>query len=271
MNDIACNRCGSQNYVKTGVIHEIQKYSCRNCGKNFLATYKNNQANYKYANVNSFCFDDDLWDLRTLGLYKDELDAKHTHLDFSLISQPWLRIAMKKYIQLKLNSGYAVITVKKTVELFSVLSNYLKDKVIDKDEKCLKRNIILDFVLFKTQGKSKGYTSYCLTQLQKFTNCAVEFKWLNLPLHLVRKDDHPKHKRGEPNDIPRVVFDQINENLHKLPEQIACMWMLAYFSGMRISEIRLCALDCLKQDSRGQWSITFWRKKIKNYHNNIHK
>lgn len=44
------------------------------------------------------------------------------------------------------------------------------------------------------------------------------------------------------------------------------MWIICYFCGMRISELQLCPLDCIQQNNKGQWSITFWQKKTKSYH-----
>ena len=46
----------------------------------------------------------------------------------------------------------------------------------------------------------------------------------------------------------------------------ARMWMICYFCGMRISELQLCPLDCIQQNNKGQWSITFWQKKTKSHH-----
>lgn len=42
--------------------------------------------------------------------------------------------------------------------------------------------------------------------------------------------------------------------------------MIGYFCAMRVSELQLCHLDCIKNDSHGNWFITFWRKKSKDYH-----
>ncbi len=62
------------------------------------------------------------------------------------------------------------------------------------------------------------------------------------------------------------MLDQIFDNLHLLPEPIARMVLVAFFCGMRISEVALCPLDCISQDSKGNWVIRFWQKKGKQEH-----
>jgi site-specific recombinase XerC len=105
-----------------------------------------------------------------------------------------------------------------------------------------------------------------LSVLKKFFTTGNIHGWFSVSENLILPEDYPKYQRGTSNDIPSVVIEQIENNLHKLPDPIARMWIVGYFCAMRLSELQLCNLDCLKQDSRGEWAITFWRKKNKGWH-----
>lgn len=57
----------------------------------------------------------------------------------------------------------------------------------------------------------------------------------------------------------------IESNLHKLPDPIARMWMVAFFTAVRPEELAFLKKDCLIQNG-GHWKIIWNRNKTKDQH-----
>ena len=213
--------------------------------------------------IKLFCFDDDVWYLESLG---KELDSYRPikKIDFQAISQPWLKVLVKRHIMLE--SNLASSTLEKIVIRLEKFSQYLeKDTSVEKMED-LTRDIILNFVYQHTKKHTPGNCNLYLGTLRKFIDNGNLNGWFKLSPYLILDSDYPKPKSYATNDIPKVVLDQIFDNLHLLPEPIARMVLVAFFCGMRISEVALCPLDCISQDSKGNWAIRFWQKKGKQEH-----
>ena len=263
MNNIKCVRCGSLELFKNGKKGNRQKYKCKKCKKCFVDKLLVYRKDREIKSQNKFDFNQDVWDLRYLAHDYKEIDF--FNLKFSHIKQHWLKILVKKYIKLRLDQGTSIRTVPGIVTVLNYLSDFIYSHNLDEDS-WLNRDVILAFISQHSRQKSaKTIISY-LTTLRRFFDYAQINNWLDVPPYLIRPEDAPKQKQYRANDIPKIVFDQINDCLHELPDDIARMWMVAYFCGMRISELILCPIDCIKQDAKGQWSITFWRKKTKDYH-----
>ncbi|MDJ0533406.1 MAG: hypothetical protein QNJ70_13055 [Xenococcaceae cyanobacterium MO_207.B15] len=84
--------------------------------------------------------------------------------------------------------------------------------------------------------------------------------WFEIDQDIIRDDDYPKRKLKTPDPIPDSVREQIEQNLHKLPEPFARMWLIAFFTAMRPAELALLKKDCLVQEG-GTWAIIFDRLK----------
>ena len=264
---VCCPTCLSRDLRRTGKDKNIQNYQCKSCNVFFKEQYELKGNLLNKQPIKALSFEDDIWDLRQAGYYKDQIDNNEfSHLDFTIIEQIWLRRLLKKYIKMELNTGTAISTTVKTLTIFKKLSEYLKIHMDDTSYQCLQREVLLDFVFWATKGTSSSNVSNYLQHLRGFLEQAIALQWIKVPLHLIRNEDYPAYKNGEPHEIPGIVLEKINANLDKLKKPIARMWMLGLFAGMRISEIRLCPFDCIKQDSHGNWFITFWRKKNKALH-----
>ena len=208
-------------------------------------------------------FDGDTWDLKLIIPNYNKTDRQY--LNFGNIKQHWLKLLVKKFIdwQLKIecSAGYAY----KILSTFNTFSYYLNINNINQND-WLTRKVILDFVFVRSTKVSGDTVGNDLSRLNTFFKTAQLNQWLDIPEGLIRLEDYPKSSAPQNNDIPQAVFNRINENLHKMPDIKARMWMICYFCGMRISELQLCPLDCIQQNNKGQWSITFWQKKTKSHH-----
>jgi integrase/DNA-directed RNA polymerase subunit RPC12/RpoP len=255
-----CPYCESREIHKSGCQGEKKRYQCWDCLKTIVeyCSFKD----LREKEVKSFCFEDDIWDTRSLIPSLDETEIT-TRLDFTTVQMEWFRILVKKYIKQEIISGSTFGSVRKRLGLLREFSLYLEDKKINNIDR-INRQIVLNFI--SSQQSSNRTVVNKLSFLRCFFDTGNQQRWFTVSEHLIRVEDYPSYKRGTSNDIPICVLEQIEENLYKLPDPIARMWMVSFFCAMRVSELQLCSLDCLKQDSRGQWIITFWRKKNKDYH-----
>jgi integrase len=211
-----------------------------------------------------FNFDDDNWDTR--GLIELDDSTKSYGLNFSQVKIDFLKLLSKRYVLHCLRTGVSLNTLAQFVRVCSRFSDYLGMNYNITSMEELTREMVLGFMAEYSPNFSSETIRHYLSSLRGFFDTGNLLGWFNVSEHLIRTEDYPKAKRGTPHDIPTVVLSQIEENLHKLPDTIARMWLVGFFCAMRISELQLCKWDCLKQDSRGQWFIEFWRKKNKDTH-----
>lgn len=242
-------RCGSLELVKDGKKGDRQKYKCKKCNKLFVDKLLVYRKDREIKSQNKFDFKQDVWDLRYLAHDYKEIDF--FNLKFSHIKQHWLKVLVKKYVKLRLDQGTSVRTVPSIVTVLNYLSNFIYSHNLDEDS-WLNRDVILAFISQHSRQKSSKTIISYLTTLRRFFDYAQINNWLDVPPYIIRPEDAPKQKQYRANDIPKIVFDQINDYLHELPDDIARMWMVGYFCGMRISELILCPIDCIKQNSKGQ-------------------
>lgn len=269
MLNISCPCCNSTEIRKIGFKQlkqgNKQKYDCKNCGKEFDEDFKVRRRRSSSKPIKPFCFDDDVWDIRSLWWNWDELDEDK--INFSEIKQCWLKNLIKQFSKQEIIIGTPINTVRYRVASLKKFSTYLylyHSNVVSFEQ--VTREILLKFCTQELADvKSNTYIGY-LSALRKFIEFGNLNSWFTISGNIIISDDYPENKRGKPRDIPKIVLEQIEKNLHKIPEPFARMWIVGFFGGMRISELILCPLDCIKQDTRGDWCITFWRKKSKEDH-----
>ena len=260
MPDFICPFCGSDRFWKNGFDKGKQRYKCFECYKGIY----NNYCSLKSKIVPKFNFDDDIWDVRTLREVEDnEITVK---IYFDKISYSWLKTLIKQYIKQELLTSNTVATATGRIIQLRPFCSYIEKQTNLQSIEEVNRETILKFLSNVCKDKSNDWIQHTLGTLKDFFNKGNLYGWFKVPEHLIRKEDYPKYSRGKPKDIPSTVLEQIESNLHLLPDPIARMWMVGFFCAMRISELQLCSLDCIKQDSRGRWFITFYRKKNKDHH-----
>lgn len=261
-SDIFCRYCNSFNIIKGGKRSrdKKQRYICKDCNKLFV--FDNEVINRNHP-IKQFRFENDIWDLRALIPQLDKTDP--FTLSFLKIKQNWLKTVFKKYIQYLISIGKSPSYLSTYNTLFNNVSLFLNKHDIQETDWADRRNILQYISYRSTQIKSSSIVSE-LSALKIFFELASIHQLIDAPPGIIKNEDFPKLKPATSNDIPKIVFDKINSNLDSLSDKIARAWMICYFCGMRISELRLCPLDCIKQDNKGQWSITFWRKKVKDFH-----
>ena len=283
MSNFICPFCQFARFYKDGLRRGRQRFKCFNCRKTTLSHYpiktnltsqpevlcnktkqKASKAKIKDTLIKQFSFEDDVWDLRALRPI--EANERVVKLYFNTISSDWLKILVKQYLLQEIRASTAISSVVGKLFLLRPFCNYLERQISIKNINEVNRKHILDFLTNYSQGKSSSHIQHLLGVLRDFFAQGNLNQWFNVSEHLIRQEDYPKRQRGTPKDIPTKVLEQIEDKLHKLPDPIARMWMVGFFCAMRLSELQLCSLDCLKSDTRGRWFITFWRRKTKDYH-----
>ena len=266
MGDFICPFCASLRMNRAGSAHGKKRFRCAECLKVIYAHYPIDDRVKRDKSVKPFCFEDDVWDLRVL-FTNSELDLRNGRkLDFSKFKLDWFKQLVKRYIQQEIQTGLALKTVKGRLRVLSRFSSYLEQHTkINRIEE-VNRDLILGFIAEISINRQSGTIAEYLGNLRHFLEQGNLQGWFQIDEYLIRAEDYPPYNPGIPNDIPSCVLEQIENNLHQLPDPIARMWMVGFFCAMRLSELQLCPLDCLKQDSRGEWFITFWRKKNQDYH-----
>ena len=215
----------------------------------------------KKTKVQAFIFEDDKWDLRAINSSIDKQRSRYI-VNYSEIKIEWLKLLLKQYVYhlCKLNKSFA--TIEESMCSYRQFSNYLLEKNISNIEQ-INRDLILDFIAW-------GDTSHSVVLdrvrrlKQLFTTGNIQ-GWFEIDPDIIRSSDFPKQKISNPDPISDTVREQIEKNLHKLPDPIARMWIICFFAAMRPYELALLKKDCLEQVG-DKWKLVWWRTKGKKFH-----
>lgn len=256
---VACIHCGSDQCRKNGKNDSgSQSYRCRICGRGFTPVevkpepIVNPQAEYQK----------DVWDCRCLGI--DGGVGKSSYkLNFTPLTQSWLKQTAKQYIKMCLSSITFASTQEKVYSLRH-LSRFLDQNYPNILPVEISRAVITEFTIRLASLNLAPQTRYkilCDTKL--FFDAAYQFEWLNVSRYLVRQEDFPKRPKHLPRYIPNEVMQQLNEHLDELAEPVIRMVLVLQECGMRISELVHLKLDCLLQDKAGDWFLRYYQFKMK--------
>jgi integrase/transposase-like protein len=256
---IICHHCGSNNYTKAGHgRRNKQNYLCRDCHQHFIA-----DPEWQPLKVpEKFDFCNDVWAAEQIGIKVPEYQYK-TKFNFACIKQEWLKILIKKFI-LYSASNREFGTLSAFILYFKHFSEFLSTELYVEGINDLNRQAIINFLSYLNQRKfSADFRARTLSLLAGFIKTGVINKWFNVESYLIRKEDFPRIPKPLPRYIPDEVVRQLNQHLDTLPEPIMRAVLVIQECGLRIGELCLLPLDCLKQDSKGGWFIQFMRYKMK--------
>ncbi len=257
--------CNAKQMRLTQVSNNKKIFICKVCGtkvaestdltKKIISRYTQNP-----TKVKSFIFEDDEWDIRAINSLIDK--RSRYILNYSEIKILWLKLFAKQYIyQLcKVNKAHA--TVEEYLASFRQFSDYLLEKNILNIEQ-INRDLILDFITW-CYSSDETIRIRLRSLRQLFTTGNIQ-GWFQIDPDIIRDRDYPKQKISNPDPIPNIVREQIEKNLHKLPDPIARMWIICFFAAMRPYELALLKKNCLKQVG-DKWKLIWCRKKGKKIH-----
>jgi integrase len=212
--------------------------------------------------LQGFYFDSDNWDLRTINPSFNERDLHRIRADFKDIKLNYFKILVKNYVYHLCKINKSILCIQKLLSCLRSFSYYLAAENINSIND-ITRDTILEFINLTTTGKYAIINRlWALKDFFEFGNIQGLFQ---IEQDIIKSEDYPKIIRGNPDPISEIVREQIEKNLHKLPEPIARMWILAFFTAMRPNELALLKKDCLVQEN-ADWKIIWQRRKSNDYH-----
>jgi len=258
-SDIACYHCGSKSYVKKGFSKGVegakQQYQCKECNKKFV----DNPEYHRTKKINT----DDVWNPADLGIriYKHTNTSKI--IAFDLIKQDWLKEAAKRFIKY-MSSTKELGTLQHYTGAINKLSDFLLLYPSVNNFEKIDRQLILDFIYYLQQKDCRERTmQYVLSSLRLLFEIGNINRWFTIESYLITTEDFPKKVKSLPRYIPEEVMQKLNQHLDSLPEPVLRMVLVIQECGLRIGELLLLPINCLKQDSKGNYFIQFMRWKMK--------
>lgn len=203
----------------------------------------------------------DCWSLSQDLCLSAPAHRKFSSLDFTNYSQDWLKIVVKIYILLRVGSGTSASTIQKDVYNLQKFDSFLKSQYVYSFEQ-INSGIFENFDYYLRSKNIKEITihRYYATLVVFFDTCRLE-GWFDVSTYWFkgrRKSFYPNHE--EINYIPEEVWNQLESNLHHLPEQIQRMVLVIRTTGIRIGELLNMPYDCLRKRDN-QWRLRFLTEK----------
>jgi len=209
----------------------------------------------------------DIWDLRIMGLAVNLADC-HFKLNFTLISQLWLRDLSKTYMK------YA-ISVRSAGDCFIKLqaircfSQFLAQQYSTACISDINRPMIVKFASFlRACDMSDRWRRSVLCGLRVFLEtCAHQLRIEGITREAVFfPEDLPKPSKTLSREIPAEVLKQVRGHLETLDTTTLRMTVILLECGMRISELCTLPLECLIYDDKHDWYLRSYQLKSKKEH-----
>ena len=203
----------------------------------------------------------DNWSLSQDLYLETPSHRKFSTLDFTDYAQDWLKIAVKLYTLLRVSSGTSASTIQRDVYNLQKFDSFLKEQYVYNIEQ-INNEIFENFDYYLRSKKLKSATihRYYATLVVFFDTCRLE-GWFDVNTYWFkgrRKRFYPNN--DEVNYIPEEVWNQLDLNLHYLPEPIQRMILLIRTTGIRVGELLNMPYDCLRK--RGsQWRLRMTTEK----------
>lgn len=268
VGEFACpnSDCNTKNIRLDGNCKRKKRFRCGTCGISVSASIDLtaiiiSREAHKLPSIKPFYFEDDKWDLRAILTSFDKQDNRFVAY-FENVHLDWFKFQVKQYIYQLCKIDKPSSSIRLHLNHLRIFSDYLAQKKIAGMDK-INRSVILEFLIWDRSGCA-GIRRR-LGVLRNFLITGTIQGWFDINQDIIRDDDFPKRKITNPDPIPDSVREQIEKNLHKLPEPIARMWFIAFFAAMRPSELALLKKDCLIQEG-SSWKIIWQRKKAKDQH-----
>ena len=204
----------------------------------------------KEVKLLSFCFDDNIWDLR--HFYQQ---PSQRTINFHLLQPKWYQLQVKRYLHYLLQSRAS--SSKSTAGILITLRKF--GEIIKQQKLQQPSNITRETILYFidiNQGIQNQTISCKLSHLKKF------LEWMGLEVtHLVRSRDYPKKSKNDADWLDEVTRTSIKAHLRKIPAIIARHYLLQEYTAARPRDVCLMNFDCLVEE-KGKWYVKFYQHKV---------
>ncbi len=209
----------------------------------------------------------EIWDLHKMGLEVNMAGTSH-HLNYTRISQLWLRDLVKEYMRYNLAIHSPGDCVSKLTAL-NAFSHFLAQYHPHLGVAGLDRALMVEYIGYlRDRQVSESWVCTTLVTLRTFLETsAYRLDRHDLPKErLIFDDDLPKEKKTLPREIPEEVLAQIREHLETLDTMMLRMVTIVLECGLRISELCTLPFNCLICDDKHEWYLKFYQIKLKQEH-----
>jgi integrase/recombinase XerD len=209
----------------------------------------------------------DRWDLREMRLAVNLVQGTR-YLDFTLISQAWLRQLAKKCMEYSLKK-YSPGYCNKILKSLSSFSHFLENYAPDASISDINHSLIIEYLSFlRTKNLANESRANLLIELRTFLEtCAHQLNIKGVPRErIIFSDDIPKKDIGPSREIPEGILVQLRKHLNSLDTIMLRMVVILLETGMRICELCSLSLDCLMQNEKQEWYLYFYQMKSKQDH-----
>jgi integrase/recombinase XerD len=205
----------------------------------------------------------DIWQtVEDLGLTVNQHNKVLT-FNFKSIQQDWLKLLAKLYILVRSGRNLSVGYIKMDIVHLGKFSQFVECKSVFRADQINDQLFDEYSYYLHTLTLSEGSISSHYTTLINFFNLCREEEWLEVKTYWFKgKCKITKVKRDEIDYIPEEVWQQLDEQLHHLPETLQRMVLIIRSTGLRIGELLNLPLDCLRQREK-QWRLRFLTEKYK--------
>ena len=262
----SCPRCQSINYIKDGKRKDgQQRYKCKKCDKRFSKN-KNFKSRYSKVELPKQISPQemkmlDVWDVRVLG--KEITNGGRYSINFIELYPTWLKQAVKDFIWCQIPTKSTEAIIHHLVNL-KYINNFVEINNINLEPSKVNRILVVDLLnsIGATGRSAKTIGQYISTWKQFFIFCQQRDIIPSSNGQLIFNDDYPKRKRNQVKDIPDYVLKQLKSKITNLAKPIALIVEILLETGMRINEVCSLELNCIQQDSDGDWWIYCMRSKV---------
>lgn len=171
-------------------------------------------------------------------------------MNFMLVKQPWLRVAVKAYIGYSLPI-YSESTCRTRLQSLICFSEFLAMESPRASTRSITRPLLLRYLNYLPTRVCDGARKNHVINLRTFLEIAYRERRLATgPERMIHDEEVPQPSKPQPRYIPAMVLDQLNLHLCDLKPAWTRKVLILQECGMRISELLELPLDCLTQCPR---------------------
>jgi len=209
----------------------------------------------------------DIWDLRKMSVSLNLSTSDYT-LNFTLISQPWLRNLAKAFFKYLVATQSASTCTLKLGSLRQ-FSLFLEAEAPSCDAADMNRVLVLKYLDFlRAQNKTTSRRNMLVNHLRLFLEmCAHRLQLAGVTKErIIFDDDFVKEPQALSREIPEEVLVQLRNHLDALPTITLRMVTILLEVGLRLNEVCCLPMDCLVCDDRHEWYLRFYQSKVSREH-----
>jgi integrase/recombinase XerD len=178
-------------------------------------------------------------------------------LNLELIQQNWLRELVRQYLRQRVD--LATNSLCSQLNSFVFFSRFLQNAPEVQEPAQVTRALILEFISHLTAYRCQNRTHAPLSvgsraQILEHLKTLFE-RSTGFARFLIFKEEIPKRTRTDAKFIPDTVVEQLLAHQNALAQPFRSMLLVILEIGCRASELCELGIDCLSQDTQGDYYV----------------